>query len=146
MLHSVRNADRWGVKVTGDVGFDWNAITAHKDKTIRQLRGGIAGLFKGRSVTQLTGKSPLRIPGRVVATSPDGGEQLVTADAVIVATGSVPMRIPGWPDDPAARLHLRRSGALDQLAEKLLVVGGGVIGCEFACMMQSFGSKSRSSN
>src|SRR3989304_4084623 len=53
MLHSVRNADKWGVKVAGEVGFDWNAITAHKDRTIRQLRGGIASLFKGRSVTQL---------------------------------------------------------------------------------------------
>src|SRR5262245_45477288 len=101
MLHSVRNADKWGVKVTGDVGFDWSSITAHKDKTIRQLRGGIASLFKGRAVTQLAGKARFNAPGRVVVTPTGGSEQLVTADAVIVATGSVPMLIPGWPDDPA---------------------------------------------
>ena len=48
MLHSVQHADKWGVNVGGDVGFDWHAITHHKDKIIRQLRGGIASLFKGR--------------------------------------------------------------------------------------------------
>src|SRR3972149_11689101 len=92
MLHSVRHADKWGVHVTGEIGFDWGAITAHKDKTIRQLRGGIASLFKGRAVTQLAGMARFEGPGRVVVTAPPGGEELVTADTVIVATGSTPMR------------------------------------------------------
>ena len=139
MLHSVRHADKWGVKVSGDVGFDWSAITAHKDKTIRQLRGGIASLFKGRAVTQLAGKARFEAPGRVVVTAADGGEQLVTADSVIVATGSVPMRIPGWPDDPALVCTSDEAVHWPDLPKKLLIVGGGVIGCEFACMMQSFG-------
>lgn len=139
MLHSVRHADKWGVKVSGDVGFDWSAITAHKDKTIRQLRGGIASLFKGRAVTQLAGKARFESPGRVVITAADGGEQLVTADSVIVATGSVPMRIPGWPDDPALVCTSDEAVHWPDLPKKLLIVGGGVIGCEFACMMQSFG-------
>jgi dihydrolipoamide dehydrogenase len=139
MLHSVRNADKWGVKIGGDVGFEWNAITAHKDKTIRQLRGGIASLFKGRAVTQLAGKARFEAPGRVAVTAADGSEQLVTADAVIVATGSVPMRIPGWPDDPALVCTSDEAVHWTTLPKKLLIVGGGVIGCEFACMMQSFG-------
>ena len=139
MLHSVRHADKWGVKVGGDVGFDWNAITAHKDKTIRQLRGGIASLLKGRAVTQLAGKARFEGPGRVVVTAADGSEQLVTADKVIVATGSAPMRIPGWPDDPAIVCTSDEAVHWTDLPKKLLIVGGGVIGCEFACMMQSFG-------
>jgi dihydrolipoamide dehydrogenase len=139
MLHSVRNADKWGVKICGDVGFEWNAITAHKDKTIRQLRGGIASLFKGRAVTQLAGTARFEAPGRVAVTAADGSEQLVTADAVIVASGSVPMRIPGWPDDPALFCTSDEAVHSTTLPKKLLIVGGGVIGCEFACMMQSFG-------
>jgi dihydrolipoamide dehydrogenase len=139
MLHSVRNADKWGVKVGGEVGFDWNAITAHKDKTIRQLRGGIASLFKGRAVTQLAGAARFDAPGRVAITAADSNEQLVTADSVIVATGSAPMRIPGWPDDPALVCTSDEAVHWTTLPKKLLIVGGGVIGCEFACMMQSFG-------
>jgi dihydrolipoyl dehydrogenase len=139
MLHTVKHADKWGVKVAGEIGFDWRAITAHKDKTIRQLRGGIASLFRGRSVTQVAGKARFEGPGRVVVTAADGGEQLVTADAVIVATGSAPMRIAGWPDDPALVCTSDEAVHWTALPKKLLIVGGGVIGCEFACMMQSFG-------
>ena len=139
MLHSVRQADKWGVKVGGDIGFDWSAITAHKDKTIRQLRGGIASLLKGRAVTQVAGKARFEGPGRVVVTAADGSDQLVTADKVIIATGSAPMRIPGWPDDPAIVCTSDEAVHWADLPQKLLIVGGGAIGCEFACMMQSFG-------
>ena len=139
MLHSVRHAKKWGVTVGSDVGFDWSAITAHKDKIIRQLRGGIAGLFKGRAVTSLAGKARFEGPGRVVITAADGGDRLVTADKIIIATGSTPMRIPGWPDDPSRVCTSDEAVHWSDLPKKLLIVGGGVIGCEFACMMQSFG-------
>src|SRR5262245_59716319 len=138
MLHSVKHADKWGVKVGQQVGFDWSAITAHKDKIIRQLRGGIAGLFKGRSVVHLAGKARFVAPGRVIVTSADGSE-LVTADKVIIATGSAPIRIPGWPDDLSIVCTSDEAVHWSDLPTKLLIVGGGVIGCEFACMMQSFG-------
>jgi dihydrolipoamide dehydrogenase len=139
MLHSVRQADKWGVKVDGNVGFDWNVITGHKDRVIRQLRGGIASLLKGRAITQLAGKAKFDAPGRLAVTSPEGNEQLITADKLIIATGSIPMRIPGWPDDPALVCTSDEAVHWTDLPEKLLIVGGGVIGCEFACMMQSFG-------
>ena len=64
---------------------------------------------------------------------------MVTADKVIIATGSVPMRIPGWPDDPAVVCTSDEAVHWTTLPKKLLIVGGGVIGCEFACMMQAFG-------
>lgn len=139
MLHAVKHADKWGVTVEGDVGFDWSAITAHKDKTIRQLRGGIASLLKGRGVTQIAGQARFEGPGRVVITSTDGRNRLVTADKVIIATGSAPMRIPGWPDDPSIVCTSDEAVHWTDLPQKLLIVGGGSIGCEFACMMQSFG-------
>jgi len=139
MLHSVRSADKWGIKVSGEIGIDWKAITSHKDRTIRQLRGGIASLFKARAVTQLAGTARFEGPGRVVVTAADGGDGLVTAESVIVATGSAPIRIPGWPDDPALVCTSDEAVHWSDLPKRLLVVGGGVIGCEFACMMQSFG-------
>jgi dihydrolipoamide dehydrogenase len=139
MLHSVRHANKWGVKVDGEVGFDWGEITAHKSKIIRQLRGGIASLLKGRAVTHLAGNARFEAPGRVVITSADGVDQLATADKIIIATGSAPMRIPGWPDDPAIVCTSDEAVHWADLPKRLLIVGGGVIGCEFACMVQSFG-------
>jgi dihydrolipoamide dehydrogenase len=138
MLHGVRHADKWGVKVDGDVGFDWKRITDHKDRTIRQLRGGIASLFKGRTVRQLSGVGRFDGPGRVIVAG-ESGQQQVTADKVIIATGSVPMRIPGWPDDPAVVCTSDEAVHWTDLPRRLLIVGGGAIGCEFACMMQAFG-------
>ena len=139
MLHSVRQADKWGVKVEGGVGFNWAAITAHKDRTIRQLRGGIASLFKGRAVTSIAGRARFDAPGRVVVAAADGQELVLTADHIIIATGSEPMRIAGWPDDPAKVCTSDEAVHWLDLPRQLLIVGGGVIGCEFACMMQSFG-------
>ena len=139
MLHSVNNAQKWGIKVGGSVDFDWAAITSHKDRVIRQLRGGVASLLKGRSVTSLGGKARFESPGRVAITAADGSEQLVTADKVIIATGSVPVRIPGWPDEPSLVCTSDEAVHWSDLPQRLLIVGGGVIGCEFACMMQSFG-------
>jgi len=139
LLHSVQNARKWGVTVNGEIGFDWQEITQHKNKILRQLRGGIANLFKGRGVTQLTGHACFDGAGRVVVTPGDGPTQVVTAGKVIVATGSVPMRIPGWPADPAFVCTSDEAVHWQALPKKLLIVGGGVIGCEFACMMQAFG-------
>jgi len=139
LLHSVQNARKWGVTVSGEVGFDWQEITKHKDKILRQLRGGIASLFKGRGVTQLTGHASFEGAGRVLVTPGDGPAQVVTAGKVIIATGSVPIRIPGWPADPAVVCTSDEAVHWTSLPKKLLIVGGGVIGCEFACMMQAFG-------
>jgi dihydrolipoamide dehydrogenase len=139
MLHSVRHANKWGVQVGGEVGFDWGQISAHKNKIIRQLRGGIASLLKDRAVAHLAGTARFDGPGRVVVTSANGGDQLVTANKVVIATGSAPMRIPGWPDDPAIVCTSDEAVHWADLPKRLLIVGGGVIGCEFACMMQSFG-------
>ncbi|MGI9430377.1 MAG: dihydrolipoyl dehydrogenase [Bythopirellula sp.] len=138
-LHTVRNAAKWGVSVSGDIALDWKKITAHKDRTIQQLRGGIAGLLKGRSVTHLQGLGALDAPGRVVVSGAAGKQDVVTADKVILATGSSPQRIPGWPDDAELVCTSDEAVHWTSLPKRLLIVGGGVIGCEFACMMQSFG-------
>ena len=105
---------------------------------IRQLRGGIGSLFKGRSVESIQGAAKFQAAGSL---SVEGEKGLIslTGDRVIIATGSVPMRIPGWPDDPSLVCTSDESVHWTTLPQKLLIIGGGVIGCEFACMMQPFG-------
>jgi dihydrolipoamide dehydrogenase len=74
-----------------------------------------------------------------VVSGADGKQQSIAADAVIIATGSAPMRIPDWPEDVSLVCTSDEAVHWTDLPKKLLIVGGGVIGCEFACMMQSFG-------
>ena len=138
LLHSIKGASALGVKVAGEVTFDWAAIQARKDKVLNTLRGGIKSLFNARTVTLFAGRARLNGPGKVVVTTKAGTEEF-TAGKIILATGSVPARIPGWPTDPERVCTSDESLHWKTLPARLLIVGGGVIGCEFACMMREFG-------
>ena len=139
LLHKIRRADSLGVKVPGQISFDWPAIQQRKDKVLAKLRGGVKSLFTARKVTLYAGQATFAGAGKIQITAPDGNKSLITADKIIIATGSVPSRIGGWPTD--ANLICTSDEALHwkQLPKKLLIVGGGVIGCEFACMMHEYG-------
>jgi dihydrolipoamide dehydrogenase len=139
LIHHIQHADNWGVKVNGGVSFDWPAIQKRKDKVISGLRGGIGSLLKGRKVSAFQGTAKLDGPGKISITSDKGDKQAITADNIILATGSSPIRIPGWPDDPQYVCTSDEAVHWKDLPRKLLIVGGGVIGCEFACMCQAFG-------
>lgn len=142
LLHKIEHGGDLGVSVEG-ASFDWPAIQKRKNKVLRQLRAGTASLFKGRDVALYEGTGKLDGPGKVIVEGKDGSEVL-TAGAVILAVGSTPARIAAWEEVDAASTAKRictSDEALhwDTLPKSLLIVGGGVIGCEFACMMQAFG-------
>jgi dihydrolipoamide dehydrogenase len=137
LLHRIQHGGELGVSVAG-ASFDWSAIQKRKNKVLRQLRAGTASLFKGRDVALYEGTGRLDGPNKVIVDGKDGSE-ILTAGAVILATGSTPARIPGWPEDPKLVCTSDEALHWDSLPKSLLIVGGGVIGCEFACMMQSFG-------
>jgi len=141
LLHSIRNAPDLGVSVSGSVEFDWAKIQRRKDGVLKKLRGGVKGLFGARGVKHFQGTAQLAGPGKIQITTDTGSPETISAKNTIIASGSVPMRIPGWPDDP--RLVCTSDEALhwQELPKRLLIVGGGVIGCEFACMMHEYGVK-----
>jgi len=138
LLHHIAHAGELGVKVAGAAGFSWPDIQKRKDKVIQTLRGGIEALFTGRKVKSYRGRGALAGAGKV-AVAGDGQTQEIAAGKIILAVGSVPSRIPGWPEDPAVVCTSDEALHWDKLPRSLLIVGGGVIGCEFACMMQAFG-------
>ena len=94
---------------------------------------------KARKVTLYQGRAKLDGPGKVVVAKDAGATDAFTAEKIIVAVGSVPSRIPGWPTDVNVVCTSDEAAALEDTSESLLIVGGGVIGCEFACMMQPLG-------
>ncbi|MHC5180350.1 MAG: dihydrolipoyl dehydrogenase [Planctomycetota bacterium] len=139
LMHRIQGAGSLGVSVDGAVGFDWPAIQKRKDKVLMKLRGGVKGLFGARGVTLYSGQAVLDGKGKVNVTDAQGGTDSFTADKIILATGSVPARIPGWPTDPEVVCTSDEALHWKELPKRLLIVGGGVIGCEFACMMHEYG-------
>jgi dihydrolipoamide dehydrogenase len=138
MLHAIGHAEQYGVKIGGDVSCDWTRVQKHKDKTLAKLRTGIKGLFAARKVAVHRGTGKLAGPGKVLVEN--GGETTeLTAKKIVLAVGSEPARIPGWPDDPNFVCTSDESLHWKELPTRLVIVGGGVIGCEFACMMQPLG-------
>ncbi|MCC5877894.1 MAG: dihydrolipoyl dehydrogenase, partial [Candidatus Sumerlaeia bacterium] len=140
LSHEIGHAKEMGLDLTGEVTVNWTRVQKRKDKILTKLRGGIKGLLAARKVVGYQGLGVLDGEGRVVITNDDGSaKETITTDRVILATGSTPVRIPGWPTDTNFVCTSDESLHWDTLPKKLLIVGGGVIGCEFACMLQPFG-------
>jgi dihydrolipoamide dehydrogenase len=139
LLHRIARAGKLGVQVAGEAGFDWPAIQRRKEKVVASLRNGVAALFESRKVALFEGRGSLAGAGEVAVALNGGGREEITADSVIIATGSVPARIPGWPTNGEVVCTSEEALSWEALPKRLLIVGGGVIGCEFACMMREYG-------
>ena len=131
--------ERFGVKATG-VSYDWAAMQAWKDDVVGKLRGGIAATEKKLGVEFLTAEARLLAPGRVEVRDAAGTATVHEAPAVIIATGSAPAMppIPGAKDNPKV---LDSTGLLElkEVPKRLCVIGGGVIGVEFAGLFAALG-------
>ena len=138
LLHKIRSAGEMGVSVPGEVAFDWPAIRKREDKVVKTLRAGVKGLFRSRNVTLYEGRGKVAGEGKVAVEGKKSAQEIAAAN-VIVAVGSVPARIPGWPTDADIVCTSDEALYWDALPKRLLIVGGGVIGCEFACMMREYG-------
>ena len=136
----VREGEALGIHAP-DISLDWSALIKKKNETVTQLSSGIEFLFKKNKVTLLRGEAQLCAPGKVLVKSPDGSETDIECKNVIVAAGSEPAIIPAFNIDRNHILTSTEALNLEQLPESMLIVGGGVIGCEFACLFSSMGVK-----
>jgi dihydrolipoamide dehydrogenase len=136
----VMHAKEFGV-LAEQPGLDWSVTMARKQKVIDQLTKGVAGLLKARKVTVLDGRGTL-LPGKSVkVTGGESGDVELSADNVILASGSVPRTIPGFDIDGKLVVTSDELLSIDKLPGSAVVIGGGAIGCEFASMMADLGTK-----
>ena len=125
----------------GEPQMDVPTMIGRKDKIVRQLTGGIATLFKANKVKSFAGRGKLLSGKRVEIRFHDGATEVVSANHVILAAGSVPIQIPGIPFDGT---HIVDNvGALDfrEVPETLGVIGAGVIGLEMGSVWKRLGSE-----
>ena len=135
VLDALREAETFGV--TGlSYDFDFKAVAARKDAVVEQLRGGVEGLLGHKLITLVRGMASFKDPHTVTV----NGEEY-QADYIIIATGSVSASLPIPGADLPGILTSREILDILEIPKRLCVIGGGVIGLEFASVFRSFGSE-----
>ena len=140
-LERTRNAADFGIQVSGEVSYNLAKIRERKDKVISTQVKGIRGLFKSWGVDLIEGRGSMVSPGIVRVVRKDGTATEVRSDKVIIATGSRPAKLPGFPFDGESVITSDEAVQLMSIPKSLLIVGAGVIGCEFAFIYRSFGAE-----
>jgi dihydrolipoamide dehydrogenase len=160
-LATLRHAKDFGL-IAENVGYDFGAVMARKDKVVKTLVGGVGFLFKKHGVRHVEGKGSLVDANTVEVTKADGSKERITTKHIVIATGSVPARIPlpgiGDADVFTSNAEVKAKFAAGTLASgaiwtsneavsaksvpgEMVVIGGGVIGCEFSYTYTGLGTK-----
>ena len=137
----VQEAPDFGVHINGEATIDYPQVLAHKNAVIGQLTGGIAQLLKANRVDTLNGTATLTDRNTISVSKSDGTTEQLRAKNVIIATGSEPAEPPVFEIDENQVLTTTGILNLTELPESLLIVGGGVSGCEFAAIFNALGCK-----
>ena len=131
VINLMREAEVWGLK-TGEMAFDYAPVFERKEAVVKQLREGVEMLMGAPGITAIKGEAILKDTNTVVV----NGEEY-SAKNIIIATGSAPRGLP----IPGAELAMTSDDilAMETLPKSLCIVGGGVIGMEFAAVFSTFG-------
>ncbi len=116
-------------------------MQAYKDKVVEANTKGIAFLFKKNKITSLSGTGRILAPGRVRVTPADGAPSEITAEAIVIATGSQSVSLPGIEEDEKTILTSTGALALPKVPKSLAVIGAGVIGLELGSVWRRLGAE-----
>ena len=127
--HNAKEAKTFGITI-GDVKIDFPAVMARKNTVVKQLVGGLGGILKSHGMTIIKGTGQI-IDANTVKVNETGDE--IKCDKIVIATGSVPSRVPIDGIDNC--ITSNEALELEKLPKSMLIIGGGVIGMEFAQIM-----------
>jgi dihydrolipoamide dehydrogenase len=141
VLTTVNNAEKFGVYVDGEVNADFSGMIKRKDKLVSQLVKGIGFLFKKNGIEVVEGVGKLVEKNKIEVTSNDNSKEILEADRIILATGSVPV-CPGiFNYDGKHVITSDEVLNLEKAPGSIIIVGGGVIGCEIGQFLRRLGTK-----
>ncbi len=138
LLDKVKDAEKWGLVVSG-ASVDFTQMQKWKTEVVSKLVGGVEALLRGNHVTVLKGEAELREKDTVAVELASGREEVKTKNLVI-ATGTRPSSLPGLEIDGSLVLGSKEALEISSAPKRVLIVGGGAIGLEFACLLQRLGS------
>ena len=137
VLELVKNAGEYGISV-GDVTFDYGLAIDRSRQVVRRLTGGVGSLLRKNGVEHISGRGILQSANTIAI---DGADRAISADNIMVATGARARHIPGIPVDGETVLTSREAIVLREVPERVVIVGGGAIGVEFADIYHSYGAE-----
>jgi len=139
VYHQMHRAKEFGLSVD-NIGFDLDAIVKRSRGVAKQMNAGIKGLFKKNKVTSIMGEAKLAGKGKVSVKTNDGKDEILTAKNIIVATGARARQLPGLEGDGDRVWTYRDALVPKYMPKKLLVIGSGAIGIEFASFYNTLGA------
>jgi dihydrolipoamide dehydrogenase len=140
IVRHIEHAEAIGLKVPkADV--DREGVVKFKTDVVNANVGGVKTLFKANSVEFLYGEASFRSPTEISVKKKDGGTDTIKAQYVVIATGGAPVDVKAWPRDGETIVNSDDATLVKRVPKNLLVIGGGVIGLEFATVFTRIGSK-----
>jgi dihydrolipoamide dehydrogenase len=138
VLVEAKHAEDFGISF-GAPKIDLDKLRGHKDKVVGQMVKGLSSMAKQRKVRTVTGTGTFVSPNEIEVTG-GAGTQLIRFGQCIIAAGSQPVKLAGFPWDDARVMDSTDALMLADIPKQLLVVGGGIIGLEMACVYSALGS------
>lgn len=140
LLRKLQEAKDYGIDLEGPIKPDLTKMMARKDQIVANITKGIKALLNSYGITMIKGQAAIEAPGRIRVKEESGTGHLVEGQKVIIATGSKPGSIPGLELDGIRIISSDDAVQLREIPERLLIVGAGAIGCEFAFIFRYLGS------
>ncbi|GAA0710455.1 dihydrolipoyl dehydrogenase [Paraclostridium ghonii] len=141
VLSSIKDAKDFGININGEVEANFDDIMSRKNKIVNQLISGIEFLLEKRGIKLVNGFGKLIDKNKIEVNKEDGSKEIVEADKIILANGSQPVILPIFPYDGDKIITSDEALNLKEAPKSLLIVGGGVIGCEFGQFFRKLGTE-----
>jgi dihydrolipoamide dehydrogenase len=140
-LDAVKKAGDFGIRVSGEPVLDLAAVRSRQQRVIDTQTRGIQSLLKNAGVRLVMGTGRIEGQGSLAVDTGDGNRERIDWDRLILATGSQPAPLTGLPFDGERIVSSNEALFPDTLPQRLLIIGGGVIGCELASIYGALGSR-----
>jgi len=139
LLQQTRKSAELGIDIAGATP-NWPKIQQRREAIIGGLRKGMMGSAKASKMTYIEGMASVTAPGQITV-EVNGQTRAIEAGKIILATGSDSIEIPSIPFDGKVVISSKEALSLPEIPRSLVIVGGGVIGCELACVYAAMGTK-----
>lgn len=141
LYEEILKSNIYGIKIDGNVSVDLNSLQKRKEEITSQLVNGVTGLLRLNNIEVIKGEASFRDKNTIDVKKEDGSTITLKANNFIIATGSKPFTPPIKGIDSEGVLNSTEALSLKEIPKELVVIGGGVIGIEFATLFNSLGTK-----
>ncbi|MBV9270514.1 MAG: dihydrolipoyl dehydrogenase [Candidatus Eremiobacteraeota bacterium] len=140
VIRHIDHADALGLKVP-KANVDREGVAKFKTDVVNANVGGVKTLFKANNVQFIYGEGSFKSPTEIFVKKKEGGEDTIKTKDVVIATGSAPIDVKAWPHDGKSIINSDDAVNIKSIPKTMLVIGGGVIGLEFATVFTRVGAK-----